>query len=111
MKIKSPVVDSNNCLNKISSFDSLNIELSLGFHLVNTFSNCFSFHLVNQKDADAKIAHCNKLNHIYKDSLIDQNMVFMIFDTSVINNVATLVSHICRGQDIIIKTMYHVMRS
>jgi len=33
----------------------------------------------------------------------------MIFNTSVINNVATLVSHICRDQDIIIKTMYHVM--
>ena len=50
-KIKSSIVDTNNCLNEVfSSFDSLNKELSLGFHLVDFFPNCFSFLTVNQKD-------------------------------------------------------------
>jgi len=79
LKIKSLIVDTNNCLNKIfPSFDSLNRELSPSFHLVDTFPDCFSFHLINWKDANVKIAHCKKLNSIYKNSLIDQNMVLII---------------------------------
>jgi len=43
-KIKSFIIDINNYLNEvISSFDSLNKELSLGFCLINTFPDCFSF--------------------------------------------------------------------
>jgi len=58
LKIKSFIVNTNNHLNEIfPSFDSLNRELSSGFHLVDIFSNYFSFHLVNQKDADAKITY------------------------------------------------------
>ena len=79
LKIKSSIVNTNNCLNEnFPFFDSLNKELSPSFHLVDIFPNCFSFHLVNWKDANAKIAHCNKLNSIYKNSLIDQNMVLII---------------------------------
>jgi len=49
-------MDTNNHLNKIYLvFDSLNREVSLSFHFVNTFSDCFSFHLVNHKDADVKL--------------------------------------------------------
>ena len=58
MKIKSPIMDTNNHLDEIFlAFDSLNGELSLDFHFVDTFPNCFSFHLVNQKDTNAKIAY------------------------------------------------------
>jgi len=41
-KTKSSIVDTNNCLNEVfPSFDSLNKKLSLGFHLVDFFSNFF----------------------------------------------------------------------
>ena len=110
MKIRSPIVDSNNFLNQnFPSFDSLNIKLSLGFYLVDTFSDCLSFHSVNQKDTNVKIAHYNKLNHIYENSLIDQNTVLIISNTSVKNNITMSVSHIYRDQDIIIKTVYYAM--
>jgi len=47
-------MDTKNHLNKVfSSFDSLNKELSLGFCLVDIFSNFFSFLSVNQKNFDA----------------------------------------------------------
>ena len=50
MKIKSSVVDSNNCLNRLFPlFDNLHQELSFGFHLVDNFSDYYSFYLVNYK--------------------------------------------------------------
>jgi len=46
-KIKSLIVDSNNCLNKVFFFfDRLHKELSPDFHLVDIFPGCFLFHIV-----------------------------------------------------------------
>jgi len=110
LKIKSPIVDTNNHSNEIfPSFDSLNRELSSSFHLVDTFPNLFSFHSVNWKNTNAKIAYHNKLNSIYKDSLIDQNIVLIISDASVKNNITTSVSHIYGEQDIIAKTVHYAI--
>jgi len=97
-------------LNEIfPAFDSLNRKLSLGFHLVNTFPNCFSFHSVNQKDANTRITYHNKLDNIYKNSLISQNTVLIISNTSIKNNITISVLHICREQDIIAKTIHHTI--
>ena len=97
LKIKSPIVDVNNQLDEIfPSFDSLNKEILLGFWLIDTFSNCFSFFSVNRKQ-----------NNLYEDSLINQDTVFIIADVSIINNVATSVSYIQRERDIIVKIVYH----
>lgn len=50
LKIESPIINTNNQLNEVfSSFDSLNKEISPGFHLIDIFSNYFSFISVNQK--------------------------------------------------------------
>ena len=69
-KIKSSIVDTNNYLNEVfPSFDSLNKELSPGFHLVDSFLNHFSFLKVNQKDFKLLTSHQNKLNNIYKKSI------------------------------------------
>ena len=107
LRIKSSIVNTNNWLNEI--FPSFNREHSPGFCLVDTFSGHFSFYSVNQKDANIKITHCNKFNSIYEDSLIDQNTIPIISDASVKNNVTTSVLYIHRGQDIITKTVYHLM--
>ena len=69
-KIKSSIININNHLNKVlSSFNSLNIKLSPGFYLVDTFSNCFPFLLVNYKDIDILRTHYNRLDKVYKDFL------------------------------------------
>jgi len=48
LKIKSLMINTNNCLNKVfSTFDSLNKELSLSFGLTDNFSDCFSFYSAN----------------------------------------------------------------
>ena len=45
-KIKSLIVDSNNCLNEVFFFFyKLYKELSLDLYLVNTFPNYFLFHI------------------------------------------------------------------
>ena len=70
LKIKSPIVDTN--LNKVfPTFNSLNKELSPSFCLIDTFYDCFSFHLVNRKDANPKIPYHIKLDNICENSLID----------------------------------------
>ena len=110
MKIKSSIINTNNHLNEIfPAFDSLNRKISLGFHLIDTFHNCFSFHSVNQKDANTRIIYHNKPDNIYKNSLISQNTVLVISNTSIKNNITTSVSHICRGQDIIAKIIHHTI--
>ena len=103
-------MNNNNCLNEVFlSFDSLNKELSPGFHLVDTFSDHFSFHSANRKNTNAKTIYCNKLDNIYKNSLINQDIVLIILDASVKNNIATSVLYIHKGQDIIAKTVHYTM--
>jgi len=110
LKIKSPIVDINNWLNKVFSFfDSLNKELSSGFHLVNTFSDYFSFHSVNWKDSNILTTYCNRLENIYKDSLINQDIMLIISDTSIKNNIVTLVLYIHRDQEIIAKSVHYII--
>lgn len=89
-------------------FDSLNIKLTSGFHLVNNFSDCFSFISVSQKDFEVLTAYYNKLDDIYKDSLINQDTV-LIITNSIKNNIATSISYIFKGQEIITKSIHHTM--
>jgi len=58
LKIKSSIVDINNCLNGIfPSFDPFYKELSSGFKLVDNFSDHFYFYTVNCKDKESKEAY------------------------------------------------------
>ena len=110
LKIKSPIIDINTYLNEvIPSFDSLNKEFSLGFCLINTFSDWFSFLSVNQKDIDILRTHCNRLNNIYKDTFSNQNIILIITNICINNNVATLVSHVYKDHNIINKSVYYAM--
>jgi len=108
LKIKSPIVDINHCLNQIlPAFDNLNKELSPGFCLVDIFPNCFSFNVVKCKDAKARTAHLNKLENVYRASKDDPNTLFIISDASLKNNIATSVTHIQQEQALITKAIYH----
>ena len=97
LKVKSSIVDINNHLNQVSpTFDSLNRELSLGFYLIDTFSDCFFFYIVNQKDAKAKITYQDKLKNIYKDLSNSHDTMLIISNTNVKNNITTVISYIMR---------------
>ena len=110
LKIKSPIVDINYCLNQILLvFNNLNKELSPGFCLVDTFSNCFSFNVVKYKDTKVRTTHLNKLKNIYRASKDDPNTLFIISDMSLKNNVVISVTHIQQGQVLITKAIYYAM--
>jgi len=64
---------------------------------------------VNHKDTDAKTTYCNKLNKIYEEYLLNLNTILIISDASVKNKVATSILHVQKGQNIITKTVYHVI--
>ena len=94
-KIKSSIVDTNNCLNKVSPFfNRLHKELSSGFWLIDNFSDNFSSYLVNYKDIEVKNAYFHTLNIIFDDTLLNPNIILIIFSTSIKNNVATSILHI-----------------
>ena len=110
LKIKSPIVDINHCLNQILLiFENLNKELSPGFHLVDTFPNCFPFNIVKCKDTRARTVHLNKLKNVYRASKDNLNTLFIISDTSVKNSITTSITHIQREQTLITKATYHAM--
>ena len=110
LKFKNFIVNTNNCLNKIfPAFNNLNKELSPSFHLVDTFPDHFSFHLVNCKDTDTRIAHHNNLKNIYENSHNNHEFILIITDVSVKNNTAASVLHIQREHEIIVKTIYHAI--
>jgi len=69
---------------------------------MNTFSDWFSFLSVNQKDIDILRTHYSRLNNVYEDSLNNQNIILVITDIYIKNNVATLVSHVYKGHNIIV---------
>ena len=93
----------------LPSFNSLNKELALGFHLVDTFLDHFSFISVNWKDPGILTSHYNRLNDIYENSLINQDTMLVIVDASIKNNVAISISHMYRGQKIITKSVHYAM--
>ena len=110
LKVKNSIVNTNNCLNQVFSvFNNLNREISLGFHLIDTFSDHFFFHTVNHQDIAVRTAHQNKLKNIYKNSTNCHDTMLIISDMSVKNNIITSVSHIQRKHEIIMETVYHVM--
>ena len=95
LKIKSSIVDTNNCLNGIFPvFDSLNSEFSPGSQLVDTFSSCFSFHQTNHRNKESKAAHICKLDECVLNTFSDSKSVIIVSDASIKNNVATSVVHI-----------------
>ena len=103
-------MDTNNHLNGIfPTFNSLNQEFSPRSHLINHFPDSFSFHLTSCKNANAKTAHHNKLEKLYKKSSHNQDTILIISNMSIRSNVIILVSCIQREHEIIAKTIYHAM--
>ena len=102
-------MDSDNCLNEVfSSFDRLYKELSLSFHLVDIFPDHF-FPYSKSQEYSSQDCLPKKLDKIFDNSILNPNTVIVISNVIIKNNVTTLISHICNGQNIIAKTIHHIM--
>ena len=69
----------------------------------------FFFYIVKCKDKDIKEAYLHKLNKMFKDILSNSKKIIVISDTSIKNNIAILISHICLNYNTIAKTIYYTV--
>jgi len=108
LKIKSSVVDTNNCLNGIFPIcNLLNSEFSSGSRLADTFSSWYSFHQANCKDKKSKATYfCNLDDSIVFNVSSNLSSVIVISDTSIKNDVTTFIVHVHSYLNSIKKTLY-----
>jgi len=112
LKIKSSIVDTNNCLNRIFlPCDSLNKEFFPGSRLIDIFSSCFSFHKADCKNKESKAAHCYKLDEIVPNALSNPNTVIIISDVSIRNNVTISITYVHSFSNLIRKTLHYAINT
>ena len=110
LKIKSSVVNINNCLNGVfSMFDLLNSELSPSSRLVNIFSSCFYFNWASYNNIESKATHFHKLDDIVLHAISNPKSTVIISDASIRNNIATSIVHIYLHSNPIKKMLHHTV--
>jgi len=98
----------DNRFNKVFPFfDPLNVEFSPSSHLIDIFSNRFSFHPYI-KCKDNNLLDCaNQLNDIAITTLSNYLHTLIISDMGIKNNVAIFIAHIHIWDRPVIKTVYY----
>ena len=87
------------------AFSPLDPEFSLGHHIIDNFSNQFSFNLVNKNEKN-KI-HTQELDEMVLRNSSLPSSALVITDISIKNNIATSISHIHSANWPLIKTVHH----
>ena len=105
---KGHIVDSNiKSYGIFPSFSPLDPEFLPGHHIINKFSNRFSFNLVNKKGKNHIKIRCQELDNLTLRCSSESNTAFVISDVSIKNDIATSVSHIHSVNQPLIKTVHH----
>jgi len=90
--IKGHLVDSNNRFHgTFPSFSPTHSELSLGFRVIDTFSDRFSFNLCNKEKNDK--FRLQQLDSVVIELSSSQSIAIVATDASIKNNIATSISH------------------
>ena len=92
-----------------SLFSPLNQEFSPGSHIINNFSDCFSFNLVNEKEKDKDKIHTQELDKIVLQNSPLPHTALIVTDASIKNNIATSISHIHIANYPLTKTVHHAV--
>ena len=89
--LNSPLIDMDNRYNKfLSSFSPFDEEFSLGKRLIDSLSDCFSFHSWTQDIEN----HLYNLDNIIINVSSDPHSSIVISNASIRNNIATSILHI-----------------
>ena len=97
----------NNFYGIFPSFSPLHQEFTPGFHLLDIFSDRFSFNLTNKKEKDKDKICAQELDDMALQVSSSPNTVLIITDASIKNNIATSISHIHQANHPLIKTVHH----
>jgi len=108
--IKGPVVDMDNCFNKVfSSFDPLNSEFVSGVKVIDTFSSCFSFHMFSKCNKDSFKSQVQQFDEMAIESSNSSSSALVITDVSIKNNIATSILYVYIHNKPITKTLHHTV--
>ena len=110
VKIRGAVINMDDRFNKVFLvFDPLNREFSPGLRIINSFTNCFSFHSFEKSSRGSLKLHLLLLNDLIISSSLNSSYALIVTDASIKNNVATSITHIHIHNRDIIKTIYHAV--
>ena len=99
-----------NHFNKVFlSFNPIHPEFFPGNRIIDTYANCFSFHLFN-KHISHNIKSCvQELDKIALEFLDDLSSTLIVTGVSIKNNVTTSIAHIHVRDKPIMKTLHHAL--
>ena len=105
--VKGYIIDSKiKSYGIFPSFDPLHQEFTSGHHVLDKFSDHFSFNLVNKKGKDN--IHAQELDDlVLQNSLSSSTLI--VTDASIKNNIATSVAHVHQANSPLIKTVHHAV--
>ena len=107
---KGHLTDSYNKSHGIfPSFSSISIEFSPGNHIIDNFSDRFSFNLVNRKEKMKVNNHALELDKIVLQTSSSPHTALVITDASIKNDIATSISHIHSMNSPLTKTVHHTL--
>ena len=107
---KGYLIDSYNKSHRIfPSFSPLSIEFSPGNHIIDNFSNQFSFNLVNRKEKTKVNNHALELDKIVLQTSSLPHTALVITDASIKNDIATSILHIHLMNSPLTKTVHHAL--
>jgi len=105
---KGHLTDSYNKSHGIfPSFSPISIEFSSGNHIIDNFSDQFSFNLVNRKEKMKVNNHALELDEIVLQTSSSPHTALVITDASIKNDIATSISHIHSMNSPLTKTVHH----
>jgi len=107
---KGPIVNIDNRFNEVlPSFDLSNKEFTLDHHLINIFSNHFSFHTLSKQSNKNLRVHIWSLDNISFTFSLDSSITLVVSDASIKNQVATSISHVYVHNKQVIKMIHHAV--
>jgi len=105
---KSHLIDScNKAYGIFPFFSPLNPEFFPGSHIMENFSDQFSFNLVNKKEKDKDKIHAQELDDMVLRNSSLHYTALVITDASIKNDIATSISHVYIANHPLTKTVHH----
>ena len=85
----------DNKFNKIFPvLDLFNKEFPFSSRIIDSFSNCFSFHLFKKGSNENFKSQSHQLDNLTITFLLDSSHTLVVTNTSIKNNVAISITHI-----------------
>jgi len=106
---KSHLIDPcNKSYGIFPSFSSLNQEFVPGSHIIDIFSDHFSFNLVTKKEKEKDKIHAQELDNMVLHNSLSPHTALIITDASIKNDITISILHVHIANRPLTKTVHHV---